>query len=152
MCFGPLPISEHVWLSLSLLIDWFISPLMLEIESTSQSALKIHGLAECTDCILSSAVCLRETFTAAVWGFTDCASVFLSHFPSLFSQHPTPSLPKQRPSCLPSPLFQLHRTLHPPSRPCSPIPHPFRGAWEHAVEITEPIKTLPGSIHSVCLT
>lgn len=45
-----------------------------------------------------------------------------------------------------------HPIHSPPSALCfSPIPHPLRGAREHAVEKTEPIKTLPESILSVLL-
>lgn len=54
--------------------------------------------------------------------------------------------------------FSISIPLYPPilSTPTplsrTPIPHPLRGAREHAAEKTEPIKTLPESIHSLCLT
>lgn len=73
--FVRLPLYKHSWLPLSSLIDWFISALMPEIESTPLSAAGTQGLAECTDCILSTAVCVCvcvcQIFTMRVQSFAD---------------------------------------------------------------------------------
>lgn len=74
-CFVRLPLYKHSWLPLSSLIDWFISALMPEIESTPLSAAGTQGLAECTDCILSTAVfvclCVPDFHHACVQRFAD---------------------------------------------------------------------------------
>lgn len=147
MCFVPLP---HLWAcaAISFVIDWliYIATHAWNRIYTSLSALKIHGLAECTGCTLLLGVCLCETLTARVrvhwlrFLLSFSFSLPLLSVPYPISSKTTPILPTPPPP-----------TSHPPPTR-SPIPHPFRGAWEHAVEITEPIKTLPGSIHSVRLT
>lgn len=150
-CFVRLPLYKHSWLPLSSLIDWFISALMPEIESTPLSAAGTQGLAECTDCVLSTAVfvCI---FTMRVCKGSPIATL---RWMQKKQNKTTTKNPKEDeirflfphpPSFFPRPLPSFS------ALPRSPIPHPLRGAREHAVEKTEPIKTLPESIHSLRLT
>lgn len=73
---------------------------------------------------------------------THCIHCTSSAVNAFISQRSTSSVPKQ---C---------RSTYPdyPGFPQSSIFHPLRGAWEYGVEITEPIKTLPRSIESLCIT
>lgn len=150
--FVRLPLYKHLLLSLSSLIDWFISALMLEIESTLLSTAEMQGFAKCTDCILSSAVCVCMCVSHF---HHECVKV---HWLKLEGE--CKKRTKYASFFLVLPLF-FTPPWHPQSRPVysplsvlcfSAIPHPLRGAREHAVEKTEPIKTLPVSILSLLLT
>lgn len=119
-CFVRLPLYKHSWLPLSSLIDWFISALMPEIESTPLSAAGTRGLTECTDCILSTAMCVCATFSPCVCKGSPIAT--LRWMQKKTTKKKLTKNPKMKyASCFPSslllpssaPLFQ--RSLAPPS-------------------------------------
>lgn len=122
LCFVWLPLYKHLWLSLSSLIDWFISALMLEIESTLLSAAKDAGTRQVHRLYpLFAPVCVSHFHHACVKVHRlqlegeckkkkkDKLRLFLSRSPSFFLHPPRLT---QKP-ILSTPLFQC--AVAPPS-------------------------------------